>query len=181
MAMQYDDAIISEKNLELAVVFGTEIVWLMGELNDNRSVNHGALRNNLPMISVELGGGGQITPEVLRVGEVGIRNFLQYLGVLDGEPQRRSHPPNYLRIKTSSQSIYVSHRGLFEPNFTPGKNVTAGNVAGYIHHFEDISNPPTEIRFPVDGVAMARCHRGLVERGELLGMIGMEVDPPSKQ
>ena len=181
MAMQYDDAIIFEKNLELAVVFGTEIVWLMGELNDNRSVNHGALRNNLPMISVELGGGGQITPEVLRVGEVGIRNFLQYLGVLEGEPQRRSHPPNYLRIKTSSQSIYASHRGLFEPNFTPGKNVTAGNVAGYIHHFEDISNPPTEIRFPVDGVAMARCHRGLVERGELLGMIGMEVDPPSKQ
>lgn len=180
MAMQSDDVSLTEKNLELAAVFGTEIVWLMGELNDNRSVNNGALRNNLPMISVELGGGGQITPETLRVGEVGVRNFLRCLGVLDGEPQPRSGSPKYLEFKTPSQSSYAPHRGLFEPNFTPGDRVVAGQIAGYIHRFEDISKLPTEIRFPVDGIAMVRCHRGLVEHGDLLGMFGVEVHPTKR-
>ncbi len=180
MAMQNADAKLTKRNLELAVVFGTDIVWLMGELNDNRSVNHGALRNNLPMISVELGGGGQITPETLRVGELGVRNFLQCLGVLDGEPLPRSDPPKFLEFRTPSQSSYAPHRGIFEPNFTPGDRVFAGQIAGYIHHFEDMSKLPTEIRFPVDGIAMVRCHRGLVDHGELLGMFGVEVNPPKR-
>ncbi len=181
MAMRSDDTRLTEKNLELAVVFGTEIVWLMGQLNDNRSVNNGALRNNLPMISVELGGGGQITPQTLRIGEIGVRNFLRYLGVLKGELQPRSQSPKYLEFNSPSQSSYAPHRGLFEPNFTPGDSVIAGQIAGYTHHFEDMSKPPTEIRFPVDGIAMVRCHRGLVEHGELLGMFGVEVDSPKRQ
>ena len=179
MAMTSDDPKISAKNLELSVAFGTEIIWMMGKLNDDRSVNHGALRNGLPNIAVELGGGGQISPETLRIGETGVRNFLKCLDVLDGELQPRSQPPAYLAIETPAQSIYASHRGLFEPNFTPGDEVIAGQVAGYIHHLEDISRTPTQIRFPVDGIAMVRCHRGLVEHGELLGLVGVPVNPYS--
>ncbi|MDE0308804.1 MAG: succinylglutamate desuccinylase/aspartoacylase family protein [Acidiferrobacterales bacterium] len=181
MAMKGDDEILTGRNLELADVFGTDIVWLMGELSDDRSVNNGALRNNIPMISVELGGGGQVTPETLRAGEAGMHNFLRYFGVLEGKPQPRSHAAKYLEFNSPSQSSYAPHRGLFEPCFTPGDNVTAGEVAGYIHHFEDISKPPTAIRFPIDGIAMMRCHRGLVEHGELLGMFGLEVDPSNRQ
>ena len=177
MALQTEDQALSSRNLQLAVAFGTRVIWLMGSLNDNRSVNHGAYRNGLPVVSVELGGGGQVTPEALSIGEQGIRNFLKALTVLDGELVSGEQSPVFLKISSTEQSIYASHRGIFEPTFSPGDSVAKGSMVGYIHLVDELSRPSTEIRFPLDGIAMVCCGRGHVERGELLALVGVETTP----
>ena len=177
MAMQYDDAELSKKNLQIAITFGTPFVWLMGKLNDDRSVNYAAVRNNVPMIAVELGGGGQVSPEMLAIGSRGIRNILHSLGVLHEPFELSNTPPVFLEIREVGQHIYSPTRGLFEPAFTPGNSVTAGQTLGFVYDLDEIGNPPTEIKFPMDGVAFVRCHRGVVKRGELLSLLGVVCQP----
>ena len=181
MAVLNDNRSMSKTNLELAEIFGSRYIWLMGELNDDRSVNFAALRNEIPMIAAELGGGGQISPEPLAVGEQGIRNCLNYLGVLSDGIAPRPEPPIYFEITHHSQHIYSPHRGLFEPTFEPGDIVSKGDVVGYIHDIERIENSPTCITFPQGGVAVTRCHRGFVERGEQLAIAGSIADRPEFQ
>lgn len=174
MATYHDSAELLHKNIELATVFDCPFVWLMGRFNENRSVNSAAARNNLVAISAELGGGGQVTPETLQYGERGIRNCLRHLKALSGEVQLRSEPATFLRIVAAEQHIYSTHRGLFEPAFSPGDTVSAGDPVGFIHNIDQIELPAVRVDFPVSGVAFVRCHRGLVERGELLALVGVE-------
>lgn len=178
MTVLNDNLSMSKTNLEMAEVFGSRFIWLMGELNDDRSVNSAALRNEIPMIAAELGGGGQITPETLAVGEHGIRNCLNYLGVLSDAVTPRTEAPIYFDITDHSQHIYSPCRGLFEPAFEPGDIVSKGDVVGGIHDIERIENSPARITFPQSGVAITRCHRGLVERGEQLAIVGTIADRP---
>ena len=179
MAYLNDNRSMSKTNLELAEFFGSRYIWLMGELNDDRSVNFAALRNEIPMIAAELGGGGQVSPEPLRVGEQGLRNCLNYLGVLSNGFTPESEPPIYFEVSHHSQHIYSPNRGLFEPTFEPGDIVSKGECVGKIHDIERIENSPICIAFPQSGVAITRCHRGLVERGEQLAIVGTIADRPN--
>lgn len=174
MATYDEDAGLMKTNLELSEVFDCPLIWLMGESNDDRSVNSAAFRNRIPMISVELGGGGHVTPETLQYGERGVRNCLQYLNVLPGKPQPRSEPATHFRIVDPAQHVYTKYRGLFEPAFAPGDVVAEGDPVGYIHQIDQIELPPVRVDFPVSGIAFVRCQRGLVERGELLALVGVE-------
>ena len=180
MAVQNEDPVLSKANLELATVFGSRFLWLMGTLNDTRTVNHAAVRQNLPMISAELGGGGQVTPETLQVGELGILNCLRHLNVLEGKPASRKEPPIYLEITDPAQQICAPRRGLYEPVFSPGDRVSEGRIVGFIYDLDEIGRTPAEIRFPIDGVAYVRGHRGLVERGELLAIVGSQTQTVTK-
>ncbi len=179
MAVLNDSVSMSKRNLELAEAFGSRCIWLMGELNDDRSVNFAALRNNIPMIAAELGGGGQVTPSALAVGEHGIRNCLRHLSVLSGDVSKRKSPPIYFRITTHTQHIYSPHRGLFEPNFSPGDMIKKDESVGFIHDIEQIDKPSTRVKFPQNGIAFSRCHRGMVARGEQLAIVGSIASRPN--
>ena len=178
MAMITENQELSGKNLELAEAFGAPLIWLMGALNDNRSVNSAADRKGLPMIAAELGGGGQVSPETLSIGEQGLVNCLACLGVLPANMSQKGHQSKYFYIDDPDQHVYSPRRGLFEPLFTPGDMVNSGDKLGVIYNIEEIELDPTTVYFPVDGVAYVRCHRGLVERGELLALVGKIVSRP---
>ncbi len=165
--------------MKLAEVFGCPLVWMMGIFNDDRSVNGAAVRNKIPSIAAELGGGGHVTPETLQLGEQGIRNCLQHLGILSGPVQTQQSTPIFFEIVDANQHVHATHRGLFEPAFTPGGRVKAGDPVGYIHSISHLNTPPIRIDFPIDGIAYVRSNRGLVEQGEALAVLGVEAEPPN--
>lgn len=164
---------LSSQNLKLAEAFGAPVIWIMGKLNENRSLNSAAARTGVPMIAAELGGGGQVSRPTLATAERGIERCLQYLGVLEGTPE----PTESRRIAFNSadQSVYAPHEGLFEPGFDPGDEVTAGQHAGTIYSVKEPERRPTDVYFRTSGLVLVRTHRGLIQRGELLGMVGMDV------
>ncbi len=176
MATYDDDPTRQAIIMELADVFGCPLVWVMGIFNDDRSVNGAAVRNKIPSIAAELGGTGHVSPDTMKLGEQGIRNCLRHLGVLSGEVEPRKEPATFFKIVDANQTVYATHRGLFEPAFTPGDRVSAGDLVGYIHSISHIEEPPIRIEFPIGGVAYVRCHRGLVEHGEGLAVVGVESD-----
>ncbi len=69
-----------------AEAFGAPLIWVLGALNENRSLNSAAGRRGVPMIAAELGGGGTVSPGPLAVAERGVENVLRHLGVLAGAP-----------------------------------------------------------------------------------------------
>ncbi len=176
MATYDDNPERQEQIMELAEVFGCPLIWVMGIFNDDRSVNGAAVRNEIISIAAELGGGGQVTPETQKLGDRGIRNCLRHLGVLSGEVRPRSTPAIRLEIVDANQHIHAPQRGLFEPAFSPGARVSAGDPVGCIHSLSHIDSPAIRVDFPVDGIAFVRSHRGLVEQGEALAVVGVESD-----
>jgi len=175
------DGRLSAPNMALAQAFGAPLAWILGHLNDNRSLNAAAARKGVPMIAVELGGGGHVSPEMLLLAERGIDNCLKHLDLLDGEVQAHA-PARRIEVRDPRQSVYAPHGGLFEPLFGPGDEVAEGARAGYIHSIEEPERGPTAIEFPTPGVVLARCQRGLVERGELLALIASDFpDQPAPQ
>ncbi len=179
MATYDEDPQRQDTIMKLAAVFDCPLVWMMGIYNDDRSVNGAAVRNKIPSIAAELGGGGHVTAETLKLGEQGIRNCLQHLNVLSGDCQPQQKPPIFFKIVDPNQHVYSTHRGLFEPAFAPGDRVQAGDPVGYIHRIDHIDAPPIRINFPVEGIAFVRCQRGLVEQGEALAVLGVEADRPN--
>ena len=167
---------LSSANIELAQAFDLPHILLMNALNDDRSLNAAACRQNVTMIAVELGGGGQVTPEVLALAEHGLENCLAHLEVVS-ESAVSTCQSSLLEIKDAKQSVFAPHRGLFEPAFSPGQHVVASSIAGYIYSLEEPDRPASRVKFSSTGVALMRCHKGLVERGDLISMVGIVVEP----
>ncbi len=173
MAMNVEKNLqLTQSNFDLADAFGCPLVWVMGQLNDRGSVNAAAFRNKIPSVAAELGGGGQVSPQTLGIGERGITNCLQHLGMLAGSPAAPALPIQYVEIQARQQQIHSPASGIFEPVFEPGDHVSAGDRLGWIHDIEEIKNPPRPVSFTCDGIAFIRGHRGLVTRGELLAVVG---------
>ena len=173
LAAQHPGGGLSAPNTALAEAFGAPFIWILGPLNDDRSLNSADGRKGVPMIATELGGGGHVTPDMLALAERGIDNCLKHLGLLEGEPDQAA-PARRLEVGDSRQSLYAPHGGLFEPTFAPGDSVAKGDRAGFIHSLEEPERAPTAMDFPAGGVALMRCQRGLIERGELLALVASD-------
>lgn len=174
LAARTADGGLSEPNMALAEAFAAPVIWVLGALSDDRSLNSAATRKNIPAIAAELGGGGAVSPEPLAIAERGIANCLRYLGLLAGEPAIDGQPRR-VEIRDPNQNLYAPHGGLFEPTFAAGDDAVAGETAGVLYAIEEPERSPTPLRFPTDGLILARSQRGLVERGEMLAMVAKDV------
>jgi len=174
MAGRLADGSLSQANLALAEAFGAPLVWAMGALNENRSVNAAASRKGITMIAAELGGGGAVSLGPLAVAERGVLNCLRHLGLL--EPEAEAFATRRIEVNHAEQSVHAPVSGLFEPRFVPGEEVRAGQSVGAIYSIEEPERPAVEIDFGCSGVALCRTHRGLVERGELLVTVGIDAN-----
>jgi predicted deacylase len=70
-----------KQNLNLVKSFGIRTIWVLGENNDNRSLNSAADRAAIPMIAAKLGSGGGVKPEITNLAEMGISNILNDLNI----------------------------------------------------------------------------------------------------
>lgn len=174
LAARTPDGSLSQDNMALARVFGAPLIWVLGAHNDDRSVNAAATRVGIPMIATELGGGGQVSRDALSIGEQGLENVLRHLGMVDGEPQP-APAPRVVEIRQTAQHVYAPCAGLFEPAFDPGDTVEDSDRVGTLYSIDEPERAPVEVSFPLAGVAFARGHRGLVARGDLLALVGVDI------
>jgi predicted deacylase len=109
-------------NRDLAEAFGLPIIWLLGALNDDRSVNAAAARQGVPMMACELGGAGTVSPAMMALALGGIRRVMAHLGMgSDEATDRDGGAPRYVEVVSPQQSLYAPAGGLFEPCFVPGR------------------------------------------------------------
>ena len=180
LASRTSDQQLFEANIKLAQAFGLPLVWLLGEFNDDRSVNAAALRNKIPMIATELGGGGGNDPLQIQIAENGICRCLSAFEILkDASIDYQKQANSTIRkveIRSSSQNLYAPASGLFDRHFKAGDEVKKDQFAGFLYPADQPWAEPVEARFSHAGLVLSHANRGNVIRADMLAMIASDLD-----
>lgn len=181
----YDDAEKGARSQALAEVFAsafdTPLIWVLGQHNDNRSVNAAAARAGVPMIAAELSGGGAVDALVTDQTEAALRNCLIHLGLLPGSLPTPT-PARRVEITSPMHAVYAPSDGLFDRQTSAGSEAVEGASAGMLHFPMEPARASLPLPFPADGFVLAHGNRGLVKRGELLALVARDLpDTPTSE
>ncbi|MFT5064486.1 MAG: putative deacylase [Yoonia sp.] len=136
----------------------------MGAANRNRVIN----------VMAELGGGNEVTPEVLQQTERGLRRILHTLGMLPGYTPDASKGTRELNAQGS---VFAYTAGVFEPLRTIGDDVSVGDVVGRIHHPDTPQSEPDLVTSPYAGIILCRRAMAQVVRGDAVFQIASDAQP----
>jgi predicted deacylase len=127
-----------------------------------------AAQRGLPALTTELGKGATLDPVGLHRAEQGVRRVLRHYGIaptLDCEPAPATR---LLRSLGPRSGIHAPRDGLFEPLAEAGQEVKAGELAGYLHSYDDPLRDADALYFSADGVVSCRRFPTLARRGDCL-------------
>ena len=123
-------------------------------------------------ISGEFGGGGTATVDSVAATARAIDRLLMKAGVVaapvlsDGAVG--SERTLLLSLARHSQGIYATRRGWFEPAVRLGDKVEEGQVAGWYHDFERLTETEQPLRFAEGGIVISRRLHTMCEAGDCL-------------
>lgn len=131
-------------------------------------------------LGTELGGGGEVPPEIHELTGRGLANVLRHLGVLEGEVETRASLglPEAVILRATDACCYIPapESGIFEPLVSPGASVGAGDVVGRLHFIERPEREPEPVACQVGGIVVAMRAIPVTEQGDTVAMIGEPVD-----
>jgi len=161
-----DDAALSLKNVAAARAFAAPCTVVIPNLGDPRTATAAACRAGLVTVGTELCGAGRVSSEALAICRRGVRNVLQHLGVIEGQPS----PPEaglkqVLELKGTKAYVYAPCEGVLETFHVLGTEVHAGQAAGRIHCVWEPARAPEPIAYNCDGVLIAKRQPGRVSPG----------------
>ncbi|MEO1194365.1 MAG: succinylglutamate desuccinylase/aspartoacylase family protein [Pseudomonadota bacterium] len=129
----------------------------------------------------ELGGAGMLTPETVAVTETGIRNLMIHLGLLSGSLStpiwQGQAKTRFLEALSFERYVRAETGGLFEPLVEIADTLAEGQPFGQIHDPAAPGTAPRICRAPADGLLYRRRAFGLVEAGQVVGLVARETEP----
>ena len=166
-----------QRNLDLAKAFGVDLIWLLGELNDKRSVNGAAERAGVPMMACEIGGSGVPDPALTGVAHQGALGVMRHLGMLPGAAPDGT-TARLVEAVSPDCTLVAPHAGFFDPHLEICCEVEAGDLAGWIRDPFEIERPPSALHFALSGHLAIRGSCGYVQPGDkLFGLVTDAVAP----
>ncbi|NPC57904.1 succinylglutamate desuccinylase/aspartoacylase family protein [Caenimonas soli] len=171
------DVVKGKSYRRIVEAFGAPRVMIMDLLGEDRTYGAAVERHGTHFLCGEFGGHAVCNPEGLAVLEQGIERVFAAIGLCDATAGQQPPPPaRLLRVDGNKHYIFAPTGGIFEPAFALGDEITAGQVAGYIHDPRQPAQAPAVIRFA--GAGLAICIRALarVEPGDCLGHLAQDCD-----
>ena len=130
-----------------------------------------ANRKGVVSIMAELGGGAQVSREVLFLAERGILRILHSLGIC---PDYRPDRALGTQEMHAQGSIYAYDAGLFEPYKDLLDTVADGETVGMIHHPDTPWGAPEPVRSTMTGIVLAKRALAQVRRGDAIYQIARD-------
>ena len=172
-------AVLYDRIVEIGRVFGAPYGFFFPAARGVGATNvSAAIRRGVVAVGTEMGGGGTVTPECLRICEAGTRRVLRHIGVWHGPVADDEEPgvePRMLTADDWDYFTYASEDGLFEPAVELGAEVQRGQLAGLIHTPETPWREPAEVRFDQSGLVVCKRIPGRTERGDCLFHLGADL------
>lgn len=132
------------------------------------------------VVTTELGGGGYIPPSINSFAINGLRNSLRHVGVLAGDVVDRASlglpPAKILAALDPSNYVFAPGSGLMELMAAAGDEVHAGELVARIHSVEQPWAPAVEVRTPNDGYICATRAISTTSHGDMVVVVGQEID-----
>jgi uncharacterized protein len=176
LAPRHDDADRMKKIIGMLKAFGAPVSYLAAvPQGGGRTFTSASLRQGVVSMGTELGGGGLVTRQSLKVAEDGMRRVLAHIGLLQG-PVPPPTPTRLTEIGGDEYYVYASDGGLFEPLVELGDEVTAGQPAARIHFHDTPWRDPSVINFKRAGLVLCKRVPARCERGDCLFHLATDVD-----
>ena len=127
-------------------------------------------------VTTELGGGGTSRPDTVAIARKGARNLLIHAGILRAAPE--AAPSRHLIQPDDECFHFASTGGLIEFTVTLGEAVASGDVLARIWPTGRTGLPPQTLYAQRAGLLVARHHPGLVQPGDCLAVLAVEIAAP---
>jgi N2-acetyl-L-2,4-diaminobutanoate deacetylase len=160
------------------LAFGAPIALISRELDN--AVYLDTIAENLGKItlSAELGGAGTLSRKSLEITEAGVINLLSHFGIMEskGALVRQQEAAHSRLMHTPDADCYAmaDDDGVFEPFFSLGDNVEAGQPLGQIHFLQHIDRTPVPVVAKRAGMLICRRPVAQVRRGDCIGIVGLD-------
>lgn len=170
------DAALDARSLAALRAFDAPLSMVWAYNPENRLAGAAAARRGLVSLGGEFGGGGNVDRSSLAMLDRGVRNFLQFSGVM---AQQETLPPprgtRLVEVSSRDHYVYATEGGLLEPLVDLGAEVRQGDLAGQIHFVDNPSRPPVPCHFRRGGMVVCQRHFGRVERGDCVAHLATDV------
>lgn len=142
-----------------------------GTSSTARTAMGAANRKGVVNVMTELGGGGAVTPDILKRTQRGLNRLLHSLKML---PDYTPDETQGTRELNGRGLIYAYGDGLFEPFKNIGDAVIKDEVVGLIHHPDTPQQAPDEITSPHEGMMLCQRAMAPVMRGDAVYQIAAD-------
>lgn len=161
--------------IKIQDAFDLPYAWIFtsggGRKSTARTAMGAANRHGVINVMAELGGGGEVTPDILQQTERGLRRILHSLGML---PNYRPDTRRGTRELNVQGSIFTYKAGLFEPLKSIGEDVFIGEVVGRIHHPDMPQSEPDTVMSPYGGIVLCKRAMATVVLGDSVFQIASD-------
>lgn len=177
---ELEDKALEERTLAALQAFGAPVGLVLLELDNEGMLDTAVESMGKVFLSTELGGGGTLTTDTVRIAERGAYNILHHFGVIGPpaeEPDADRTAPTRL-MHTPDTLCYAAARdsGIYEPLVNLGASIESGSTIGRIHFYERPDRPPLELTARRTGLVIARHFPGLVQMGDTIAVVALDYE-----
>jgi uncharacterized protein len=170
------DAALDARSLAALQAFDAPLSMVWAYNPENRLAGAAAARRGLVSLGGEFGGGGDVDRASVAMLDRGVRNFLQFSGVMAvSEPLPPPRGTRLVEVSSRDHYVYATESGLLEPLVDLGAEVQQGDLAGQIHFVDNPARPPVPCHFRRAGMVVCQRHFGRVQRGDCVAHLATDV------
>jgi N-alpha-acetyl-L-2,4-diaminobutyrate deacetylase len=178
ISMHYlDDHDQHERTLAALKAFDAPISLLIREFTGEGLLDYAVERMGKIFLFTELGGGGMLIPQNLKVTEEGVRNLLEHFEMIAPQTAVRDLPTRNTRlmeVPDEENYSYAKTNGIYETHFELGVSVEAGDTVGRVHYPEDPTREAETIIAQRSGTLLGTRGPGFVERGDCVAVVAQD-------
>lgn len=159
---------------DLADAFDAPLSVTIREPSAAEMIDTEVERQGKRILATELGGSALATANTVSITKRGIKGVLSVMGIVkeQGVPEEASKEKMTLLVDGLHHYTYSDDTGIFETIFELGSKVEKGQVIGYLHFADRIDRPPQSVLANTGGVLFCTAGQGLVQRGDVLAVVG---------
>jgi len=184
MSMHYlENEIQTQQTFAAMQAFQAPISLIIKEISGEGLLDYAVERMGKIFLCAELGSAGTLSPQVVKITEVGVRNLLKHFNLITGNIITRAAqglPPSRLMEVPEPDYYHTAMaNGLYESFYELGESIEAGQSIGQIHFLENVSWQPQIITAQKDGMLLCTRGPGHVEIGDCVAVLAQDLDQPA--
>lgn len=170
-----------EKMLTGTEAWNTDFCFLYADIAGTGLLPVEAETQGKIVLTTEMGGSENVTAQVHRLTQSGLRNVLIHVGALEGKTQSRADlglpPTRWVQSLNWDDYRFAPESGVYENIVPIGESVSAGQTVGAIHFLERPEREPATVVANAAGILIATRAPSIVAQGDCVACIAHEVDP----
>jgi predicted deacylase len=172
------DDVQFHKMLEAAKVWGMPYVFIYADIAGEGLLPVQAESMGKVVVTTEMGGAGQCSPNVVKVTERGVRNVLIHFGLLRGSMDVPSPCPAVVAATRREDYHLAPATGIYESFIEVGEQVKEDQPIGQIHFAQRFDQTPEVVHARSSGLLICRRFPGGTEQGDCVAVIARPVTDP---